>query len=514
MSTRLIPVLLVAGMGAWAGCTEKDPLFCSDDTGCAPTKKCDPNLFICIEREGPPPDMSVSPDIARECTAAAQCTDPGKSICNADGKCVACDANAQSDAAADQACGSAYPDKPICFMSRCVACLSNLDCAAGLKSCNTADHTCVACAGDADCATGICEPPTGDAGGNQCASPDKLVFVDAAVCPAKGSGKLTDPFCKIQDGIDSATAAGIKTILVRAGTYKEDLSVKVTGAAIDLTLLGQGKPTLQATGMANPALNVQGDPNGANSLTLTVDGFTVTGAQAANAVQCAATKAGTKLTLTRSAINGNRRIGLQSTGCNLTADAVVVGPGNLGGGILLTNSDFLITNAVVLNNGTAAGMAPGSNLGGIEIESVPNHGEIDNATVVGNSADTVVAGSGITCGTNATPPTIQNTVLRTNKGGLAEVNAAQCNIGFSSWASVAAQAPNLNTTMCNDADLFENPSMPPSGLKPKKGGTAPCTLVDVGTDLSFAQKALKHDLDGKPRPVPAGKMDIGAYEAQ
>ncbi len=56
--------------------------------------------------------------------------------------------------------------------------------------------------------------------------------------------------------------------------------------------------------------------------------------------------------------------------------------------------------------------------------------------------------------------------------------------------------------------LFVKPTN--GDFHPLKGGTAPCTLVDQGTSAG----APDHDLDGDPRPLPAGgAFDVGACEA-
>jgi hypothetical protein len=68
---------------------------------------------------------------------------------------------------------------------------------------------------------------------------------------------------------------------------------------------------------------------------------------------------------------------------------------------------------------------------------------------------------------------------------------------------------NQELATCAATDLFVAPA---SGqYQPKKGVSAPCTLVDDGTNSG----APDHDLTGTPRPQPlGGTADIGCYEAK
>jgi len=94
-------------------------------------------------------------------------------------------------------------------------------------------------------------------------------FVDSANCPGPGSGMPDDPFCKIQDAINAATGT---TIIVRDGTYTEDLVVNKA----NLTLRSEnGKDSTTIQLVDGVGIDIQG---GADNFVLggaEYQGFTI-----------------------------------------------------------------------------------------------------------------------------------------------------------------------------------------------------------------------------------------------
>jgi hypothetical protein len=97
------------------------------------------------------------------------------------------------------------------------------------------------------------------------------MYVDDDNCPGPGTGTLADPYCKIQDAIDAASAGD--TINVAAGTYDErlhvDKPVNLIGAGSSVTTIttSSGGEYLILVGENIPVILSDG---------MTIEGFTLT----------------------------------------------------------------------------------------------------------------------------------------------------------------------------------------------------------------------------------------------
>jgi hypothetical protein len=95
-------------------------------------------------------------------------------------------------------------------------------------------------------------------------------YVDDDNCPGPGTGTQADPFCKIQDAVDAASAGD--TINVAAGTYTE--AVTVTPGS-DLTIQGAGRDVTTWISPADDASRMHCIKcQDANNTTLDISGFT------------------------------------------------------------------------------------------------------------------------------------------------------------------------------------------------------------------------------------------------
>jgi hypothetical protein len=174
---------------------------------------------------------------------------------------------------------------------------------------------------------------------------------------------------------------------------------------------------------------------------------------------------------------------------------------------------------LVRDNGTPG--VSGSPTGGISVTNVGETGKmtIANLSVVNNKIRTSsTAIPSIACAVFVTA--LINTVIIGNTGGnpTMEFAATDCSgpsTNFNNNAFSGGTGTNedlLNPPVgpaCTQGQLFVDPAN--NDFHPRKGGARPCTLVDQGTPNG----APTHDLEGTPRPQPAGgNFDIGCYEAK
>jgi hypothetical protein len=341
------------------------------------------------------------------------------------------------------------------------------------------------------------------------------------VCSDSGSGSFDKPYCSVKAGLAGSAAATGKTVVVFAATYTDPLGVPgASSGNFTANAVGVNNPIVRPIG-SSPALRLDG-ANG-KTIAVTMDGFTFDNSAlgaTVDAVDCAGgsatTTSSTRLTLTHSVIKSAKGIGLSANNCAITLDADTV-VANAGGGIQLTLSDFALTNLVVRDNGTMTGnTGTDSAFGGIFVASVgPGQTTMANLTVVNNKSKAGLTTSGINC--MAPPTSIINSIIYGNVGGAYQAAPNDCALSYcrlpdpmATPAQPAGTNTYLNTTTCTMANLFVDPTgtFPAGNYPPKKGGTAPCTLVDVGTNTG----APPFDIVGTKRPQN-NVCDVGAYES-
>jgi hypothetical protein len=438
------------------------------------------------------------------CQQSSQCVLPWEPICDTSTQmCRQC----QPSGGVSSECMAKDASRRLCTTAgSCAQCLTNLDCLADQKTCDTAAGSCVGCMQNGDCASGIC------GAGGVCADPKMIIYVnnDGPSCAVgSGQGTLEDPYCTVQRGLDQGASQG-KRVVIFAGAhaYTENVSIKPT-AAYTVNAIGIGQPVL-APSAAGPAILLS---TLGQAINLSLDGLTIQNAAGESGIRCDGTSTSlslTHVTVLRSTLRNNAKYGLAATNCQANLDQVRVEL-NQTGGLLLSDSDVVATNLLVVQNGVGAG----TTYGGINILN-PNGGTVAivNSTVVKNveSAGASLA-SGIAC---SAVTSVLNCVVQGNTGAATEINATLCKPDHSAFVGAAApNTGNMNVELvaCTDNLIFQNPGA--GNYVPISGGS--CTLVDKGASAATfgttTVTAPNHDFDGRSRPQPSnGMFDIGAYE--
>ncbi len=452
----------------------------------------------------PPQDMSVV-----ACSSSSMCP-ASLPVCDATQSCAPC-----SPTGASNVCAMFQPTTPLCGPSgNCVECLTKDNCDAKLQTCKM--NACAPCSANTDCTSGLCNVGTG-----VCVDKTTLLYVNnmtGSNCSDTGPGSFSNPFCTVQQGLNSSALAAGKTVIIFPGQgYAEALSANATNTYTAVAV-GNNNPVIKPTG-ALPAVAIAGSATSGKTVSVSFDGVTFDGSAqtgSTDLIDCTggAAYGQAVLTITRSTLKASPGIGLSATAkCTVTLDADLI-QNNKSGGLLFGASDLALTNLLVLTNGTPTSASPGSNFGGIDVSQAGEAGKMSlaNLTILGNQADTSASASAMVCPVAAVK-TI-NTVVFGDVGPATEIQAA-C-IGTvatpqmtnSAYAGGSSMLSNVDITTCSLSLLFTNPA---NGDYTPKVSAPPCSLVDQGTNVG----APNHDYNGTARPQPTvgGKWDIGAIEA-
>jgi hypothetical protein len=478
-----------------AGCLVRDPTRCDDaHNDCAPGYTCDTKHYKCVPMDMgtvggedlsvgdlgmdlyAPSEGGMHPDLSRECDASTQCADPARPICGGS-LCRAC-------AAGDDNQCAEHAGVPYCEADagRCVVCTPATEatsCPSPQPVCTTAG-ACRACMSDGECASKVCKPD------GSCATANEVAYVDNAGIASYGCGSgmdagvgsATDPFCEIQEGIDS----GKPYVRVTGHAGAPYNSISITSAKT-VTVVGPAvgdEPAiiLASSGTAND-VKVQVSSAATVTLIRVQIGSTSVGSTLDD-VLCNGTGAVSPVSLSilSSSIFKSSGYGVNSTHCTLTLDSDRIAF-NISGGVILSNvNKYSITNNYLYRNtGTAVQIDPTAT------------GAFQLNTIVNNTATAGYAG--VNCGSTAQP--IEGTIFFNNKVTGSNMDQFGCNL-LDCKVEIDPSFVDNN----NDDYRFTN-----------------STFVDVlPASLDGGAGAYpSHDIFGRHRPLGNG-FDVGAYEKQ
>ena len=359
----------------------------------------------------------------------------------------------------------------------CVECTAdNAAACTGARPICGADHACHACTTHTDCASAACLED------GACAAEASVAYVAPAGTDNDQCTQVT-PCTKVAKAL-----ATLRPYLKLSGTTSESLTLS---GGRQVTFLADPGAKLRSSGGTSPVITVQG-----NGTSLTVVDLTISDAPNDPSGYGVLVPAGTgtpSLSFIRATISNNPAGGISTSGGTLMLARSVI-RGNVGGGVMLANATFDITNNFFFNNG-----AQDSLVGALSILTTRNDvNRLElNSFNRNQTMDTI--GPAIQCVAGAF--TARNNIMSGN-GTFTQLTqyGGSCQHAYSiatpgtlpaGTGNFSSDPAFLNTTT---GDLHVSPMSPVRGLASPASSLTGLTSVDI---------------DGQLRASPA---DLGADE--
>ncbi len=349
-----------ADQSLFGGMTRSSPYNCSSDpticTQLGATFVCD-KIQGCCQDE--PPGF---------CRQSADCLNAEQPVCNVStNQCVAC-ATGAMQALGNQQCAEWVANRSdplkrnLCINGLCAECLTNADCTRpGKGICNQMTNTCGGCTQNSDCpASNVCKRDqsllsTGDdlTKIGECADPADVAYIDNSYFNCNvGDGTRLNPYCQVSAALAQAkppsfiVVAGLGDASVH---LYQPITVSTSGQRV--AILGPGRDVAPYT-TAQAVLNGVTVANGAQ---VTLMNLAVTNHQAQPAVKCSGSST---LYLNNVLISDSAQPpqgGIYATLCSkVTIEKTKVAYAGGYGVYIVGGSGHRVVNNAIINSGSAA----------------------------------------------------------------------------------------------------------------------------------------------------------------